>query len=165
MFPRVGIGYDLHRFEVEEKECLIKLCGVDVPHNREVVSNSDGDVAIHALVDAILGALCLGDIGKYFSPTDPQWNIVPSSHFLEYAIELITKKGYKVGNADIVIICERPKILPHCESMRSNLAKIMKIDNDFVSIKGKTNEKLGYLGEKKGIATYAIANCIPSDQF
>lgn len=156
---RVGIGYDIHRFialEDGKNNCEIKICGVSVKHDMEIEAHSDGDVGIHAIVDAILGAIALGDIGQHFPPTDPKWKDKDSSHFLEFAVRQAKDKGYFVSNADIIVICERPKISQYRDSMKKRMSELLQINNDFVSIKATTTEKLDDIGRRKGIAAQAI---------
>lgn len=154
----VGIGYDIHRFVSAKNvdSCSIKICGVSVKHDMEIEAHSDGDVGIHAVVDAIFGAVGLGDIGQHFPPTDPQWKDKDSSHFLEFAVRQAKSKGYYVSNADIIIICERPKISEYRGSMQKRMSEILQIKSSFVNIKATTTEKLDDIGSNKGIAAYAV---------
>ena len=149
---RVGTGYDVHRLADGEE---LWLCGVKIDHPRGLAGHSDADVAIHALVDAILGALGRGDIGSHFPPSDPQWKGAASEQFLRHAVELAGKDGYGVGNADVTIVCEAPKIGPHREAMRAALARIMGVDIAAVSVKATTTERLGFAGRGEGIAAQA----------
>ena len=149
---RVGTGYDVHRLADGEE---LWLCGVKIDHPRGLAGHSDADVAIHALVDAILGALGRGDIGSHFPPSDPQWRGAASEQFLRHAVELAGKDGYGVGNADVTIVCEAPKIGPHREAMRAVLARIMGVDIAAVSVKATTTERLGFAGRGEGIAAQA----------
>lgn len=151
---RVGTGYDVHRLE-EDKE--LWLCGVRVDHDRGLAGHSDADVAIHALVDAILGGAGAGDIGQHFPPSDPQWRGASSDRFLAHAVQLAANSGYAVGNVDITIICEAPKIGPHRETMRARLAEILGVDIRCVSVKATTTEKLGFTGRNEGIAAQSVA--------
>lgn len=151
---RVGTGYDVHR--LAEGEALW-LCGVRLEHSHGLAGHSDADVAIHALVDAILGALAAGDIGQHFPPSDPQWRGASSDRFLAHAVTLAAEAGYGIGNADVTIICEAPKIGPHRDAMRARLAEIMAIDSARVSVKATTTERLGFTGRAEGIAAQAIA--------
>lgn len=156
---RVGSGYDIHRFKSSAecliKKCLIKICGVEVESEMAIEAHSDGDVAIHAIVDAILGALGCGDIGEHFSPDDPQWKNCNSSYFLNFAAEKAKEKGYSISNLDITVVCEKPKISPHKIEMRKSVAKVLKISDELVNIKATTAEKLGSIGRAEGIAAYA----------
>ncbi|MEO8743623.1 MAG: 2-C-methyl-D-erythritol 2,4-cyclodiphosphate synthase [Lysobacteraceae bacterium] len=150
---RIGQGFDVHAFGEGDH---LMLGGVRVPHPRGVVAHSDGDVAIHALCDAILGALALGDIGKHFSPDDPRWRGADSRTFLRHCTALARARGWLVGNADITIIGERPKVGPHAHAMRHVLAEDMVVDVDAVSIKATTTELLGFCGREEGIAAMAV---------
>jgi 2-C-methyl-D-erythritol 4-phosphate cytidylyltransferase/2-C-methyl-D-erythritol 2,4-cyclodiphosphate synthase len=151
---RTGTGYDVHRLAAGEE---LWLCGVRIAHDRGLAGHSDADVAIHALVDALLGAIGAGDIGSHFPPSDPQWRGAESARFLEHAVALASEAGYAVGNVDLTIICEAPKIGPHREAMRQRLAEIMGVEAGVVSIKATTTEKLGFTGRAEGIAAQAIA--------
>ena len=154
---RVGTGYDVHRLEAGE---ALWLCGVKIEHSQGLSGHSDADVAIHALVDAVLGALGAGDIGQHFPPSDAQWRGASSDRFLAHAVSLATEAGYAVGNADVTIICEAPKIGPHREAMRERLAVIMGTDIAAISVKATTTEKLGFTGRGEGIAAQAVATLI-----
>jgi 2-C-methyl-D-erythritol 4-phosphate cytidylyltransferase / 2-C-methyl-D-erythritol 2,4-cyclodiphosphate synthase len=151
---RNGSGFDVHRL-VEGEE--LWLCGVQIPHSKGLSGHSDADVAIHALTDAILGALALGDIGDHFPPSDAQWRGASSDRFLAHAIKLATDMGYALANADVTIICEAPKIGPHKTTMRARLADIMAVDVTRVSVKATTTEMLGFTGRGEGIAAQAMA--------
>lgn len=155
--PRVGTGYDVHRL-VPGKP--LWLCGVQVPHDRGLSGHSDADVAIHALVDALLGALAEGDIGSHFPPSDPQWKDAPSARFLEFARERVSARGGCIAHVDLTIICEAPKIGPHREAMRASLGHILGIGLDRVSIKATTTERLGFTGREEGIAANAVATIL-----
>lgn len=150
---RIGQGFDVHGFG--DGDHLV-LGGVRVPHVRGVVAHSDGDVAIHALCDAILGALALGDIGRHFPPDDPRWRDADSRTFLCHCTALARARGWIVGNADITIIGERPKIGPHANAMRALLADDMQVAPDAVSVKATTTERLGFCGREEGIAAMAV---------
>jgi 2-C-methyl-D-erythritol 2,4-cyclodiphosphate synthase len=150
---RIGQGYDVHAFGEGDH---LMLGGIRVPHDHGVEAHSDGDVIIHALCDAMLGALALGDIGKHFPPSDPRWKDADSRAFLRHCNGLLGERGWRVGNADITVICERPKIGPHAEAMRVQLAGDLGIDNDDISIKATTSEKLGFTGRGEGIAAQAV---------
>ena len=150
---RVGTGYDVHAFC--EGDHLV-LGGIKIPFNKAFTAHSDGDVLIHAMCDALLGALALGDIGQHFPPSDTQWKNCESSVFLEHIMELIKQKGYQVNNIDSTIICEQPKMQPHIIAMRENLAKIMGLEINQVSVKATTTEKLGYCGRGEGIAVQSV---------
>ena len=151
---RVGMGYDVHRLAQGEE---LWLCGVRVEHDRGLAGHSDADVAIHAIVDAILGALGAGDIGQHFPPSDDQWRGARSDRFLVHAAKLAADAGYEVGNIDVTIVCEAPKIGPHREEMRSRIAEILGVDIARVSVKATTTEKLGFTGRSEGIAAQAVA--------
>ncbi|MEP7350391.1 MAG: bifunctional 2-C-methyl-D-erythritol 4-phosphate cytidylyltransferase/2-C-methyl-D-erythritol 2,4-cyclodiphosphate synthase [Sphingorhabdus sp.] len=151
---RNGSGFDVHRL-VEGKE--LWLCGIQIPHDKGLSGHSDADVAIHALTDAILGALALGDIGDHFPPSDPQYRGASSDRFLAHAMTLAREQGYALANADVTIICEAPKIGQHKAAMRARLAEIMAIDVDRISVKATTTEMLGFTGRGEGIAAQAMA--------
>jgi 2-C-methyl-D-erythritol 2,4-cyclodiphosphate synthase len=150
---RIGQGIDVHAFGPGDH---VVLGGVHIPHDRGVVAHSDGDVVIHALCDAILGALALGDIGHHFPPTDPRWENVSSRHFLLQCAALIIEHGYTLANADVSVVCERPKIAPHVEAMRRNLATDLGCGVGEISVKATTSEQLGFTGRGEGIAALAV---------
>lgn len=152
---RVGTGYDVHRLEEGEE---LWLCGVRIEHTHGLSGHSDADVAIHALVDAMLGAVGKGDIGQHFPPSDLRWKGASSDQFLAHAGKLIDEAGYALGNADITIICEAPKIGPHREAMRLRLAEILGVDPSLISVKATTTEKLGFTGRAEGIACQAAVS-------
>ncbi len=133
------------------------LCGVQIAHDKGLSGHSDADVAMHALTDAILGAMALGDIGDHFPPSDPVWRGASSHRFLTHAMKLAHDQGYSLGNADVTIICEAPKIGPHKLAMRAQLAEIMAVEIDRISVKATTTEMLGFTGRGEGIAAQAIA--------
>lgn len=151
---RIGQGYDVHRL-VEDRE--LWLCGVKVPHTRGLLGHSDADVAIHALCDAILGALALGDIGAHFPDSDPRYKGIDSKLLLKEVVNLIESRGWNVGNVDITIIAQAPKLRGYIDSMRSTLSEIMKVEIDAVSVKATTTEELGFEGRKEGISAMAVA--------
>ena len=151
---RVGQGYDVHAFAPGD---AVTLCGVDIPHGKRLKGHSDADVAMHALTDAIFGALAEGDIGRWFPPSDPQWKGAASRIFLEKAMERVRARGGALSNADVTIICERPKIGPHAEAMIAELATIMGVAPDRISVKATTSERLGFTGREEGIAAMATA--------
>lgn len=159
-FPRTGTGFDVHRLQAGED---LWLCGVQIAHTHGLAGHSDADVAIHALVDALLGAIAAGDIGDHFPPSDPQWKGASSDRFLAHAGALVGQAGYAIGNVDVTIICEAPKIGPHKRAMRERLATILGIDAALVSVKATTTERLGMTGRGEGIAAQAIATVIPLD--
>lgn len=151
---RVGIGYDVHPL-VEGRKLF--LGGIEIPYSKGLLGHSDGDVLIHAICDAILGAISEGDIGVHFPDSDESIRGINSIKILSYVMELVKKKGFKVVNIDAVIAAEEPKIHPHRELIRKNIAKILNVDIDMVGIKGKTKEGLGFVGKKEGIEVYAVA--------
>ncbi len=150
---RVGQGYDVHRLQTGEE---LWLCGVQLDHEQGLAGHSDADVALHALTDAVLGAIGAGDIGTHFPPSDQQWSGARSAQFLQHAVKLASEAGYILGNIDITIICEAPKIGPHRPAMRAEVARITGLDQASVSIKATTTEKLGFTGRGEGIAAQAI---------
>ncbi len=150
---RIGQGFDAHAFTDGDH---VMLGGVRVSHARGLAAHSDGDVAIHALCDAILGALALGDIGRHFPPSDPQWRGTDSRHFLRHCVGLATARGWRVGNADLTLVCELPKIGPHAEAMRTLLAQDLQVGVDAVSVKATTTERMGFCGRGEGIAAMAM---------
>lgn len=150
---RIGQGYDVHRL-VEGRKCII--CGVDIPHDKGLLGHSDADVALHALSDAILGAAAMGDIGKHFPDNDPEFEGADSRVLLRHVIGLIKEKGYHVVNADVTIIAQKPKMLPHIEQMRKNVATDIEVELDCVNIKATTTEKLGFEGREEGISSMAV---------
>ena len=150
---RIGQGFDVHAFGPGDH---VMLGGVRVPHTQGVEAHSDGAVVIHALCDAMLGALALGDIGQHFPPSDIRWKDAASIDFLRHCHALLAERGWRVGNCDVTVICERPKVGPHAEAMRALLANALDIDMDAVSIKATTSEKLGFTGRGEGIAAQAI---------
>jgi 2-C-methyl-D-erythritol 2,4-cyclodiphosphate synthase len=151
---RIGNGYDIHQL-VSERPLI--LGGVQIPHHLGLLGHSDADVLTHAIMDAMLGALSLGDIGHYFPPTDPQWKGADSLKLLAQVNELIQSKGWQIGNLDSVIVAERPKIKPHISAMRQRLAETLQIEPERIGIKATTNEKLDAVGQEAGIAVYAVA--------
>jgi 2-C-methyl-D-erythritol 4-phosphate cytidylyltransferase / 2-C-methyl-D-erythritol 2,4-cyclodiphosphate synthase len=152
---RSGTGFDVHRLVSGEE---VWLCGIRIPHDKGLAGHSDADVAMHALTDAILGAMALGDIGDHFPPSDAQWRGASSDQFLVHAMQLAHAKGYRLANADVTIICEAPKIGPHKLAMRKRLAEIMDVDIDLLSVKATTTEMLGFTGRGEGIAAQAVAS-------
>jgi 2-C-methyl-D-erythritol 4-phosphate cytidylyltransferase/2-C-methyl-D-erythritol 2,4-cyclodiphosphate synthase len=154
METRTGTGFDVHAFGPGD---AVTLCGVAVPHSQGLAGHSDADVALHALTDALLGTIGAGDIGQHFPPSDPQWRGVSSDRFLRHAADLVTKRGGRVINVDMTIICERPKVGPHRERMRARVAEILGVAVDRVAVKATTTEKLGFTGRGEGIAAQAIA--------
>lgn len=151
---RVGFGFDVHRL-VEGRE--LWLGGVLIPHSAGALGHSDADVLLHAVCDALLGAAALGDIGQHFPDTDMRWKGADSKVLLREVVRLISQHGWKVGNVDLTLILERPKIMPHVPSMRATLAPLLGVEMDAVSIKATTNEKMGFVGREEGVAAHAVA--------
>ena len=154
-FPpiRIGQGHDVHAFGEGDH---VMLGGVRVPHRCGVLAHSDGDVILHALCDAMLGALALGDIGQHFPPSDERWKGADSSDFVRHCNSLLGERGWQVGNADVTVICERPKVGPHALAMREKIAQLLGVALDRISIKATTSEKLGFTGREEGIAAQAV---------
>ncbi|MGH8212535.1 MAG: 2-C-methyl-D-erythritol 2,4-cyclodiphosphate synthase [Rhodanobacteraceae bacterium] len=150
---RIGQGFDVHAFGPGDH---VMLCGMRIPHTRGLVAHSDGDVAVHALCDALLGALALGDIGRHFPDSDPRWKGADSLQLLAHCRALVHERGYALGNADITVICEQPKLAPHIEAMRVRLASALECGVDAIGIKATTSEKLGFTGRGEGIAASAV---------
>jgi 2-C-methyl-D-erythritol 4-phosphate cytidylyltransferase/2-C-methyl-D-erythritol 2,4-cyclodiphosphate synthase len=152
MIPRIGTGFDVHAMAPERP---MVLCGITVPHELGLVGHSDADVGIHALCDAIYGALAEGDIGRHFPPSEATWKDADSARFLRHAAERIAARGGKLANADITLICERPKITPYAPAMRARLAELLGVGIDLISVKATTTERLGFTGRGEGIAAQA----------
>lgn len=155
---RIGQGYDVHRL-VEGRE--LWLCGVKIPHTLGLLGHSDADVAIHALCDALLGAMALGDIGKHFPDSDPRYKGIDSRILLGHVVGLIRSHGYDIGNVDVTIMAQKPKLAPFIQEMRQTLADTMDIDVDRVSVKATTTERLGFEGREEGISASAV--CLITD--
>lgn len=151
---RIGHGYDVHAFE---QGTGIVLAGVHIEHTAAFKAHSDGDVAFHALCDALLGAAALGDIGHHFPDTDPQYKGIASSLLLSHVYQLLKNKSYKVINTDITIIAQAPKLAPYIDQMKNNIADLLCIDTDQVNVKATTTERLGYIGREEGVAVHAVA--------
>lgn len=151
---RIGQGYDVHKL-VEGRDCII--CGVKIPYEKGLLGHSDADVALHALSDALLGAAALGDIGRHFPDTDEKYKGADSRVLLREVVRLIGEKGYAVENADVTIVAQRPKMSPHIEQMRKNIAEDLNVDIDAVNVKATTTEKLGFEGRGEGISATAVA--------
>jgi 2-C-methyl-D-erythritol 2,4-cyclodiphosphate synthase len=149
---RIGTGFDVHAFGDGDH---VMLGGVRVPHARGVLAHSDGDVALHALCDAMLGALALGDIGRHFPPSEARWKGADSRAFVRHCDALLRERGWRVGNCDITVVCERPKVGPHADAMRACIAADLGIGLDAVSVKASTTETLGFTGRGEGIAAQA----------
>ena len=156
---RIGHGYDVHKFGPGDK---LILGGVSIPYEHSFVAHSDGDVLIHALIDALLGAAALGDIGQHFPDTDVKWKGADSRQLLRAVAAMIASKGYKLGNADITIVAQQPKMLPHLDKMRLNLSTDINCNIDQINIKATTTEELGFAGRKEGIACHAVALLVSS---
>ncbi len=151
---RIGQGYDVHKL-VENRRLII--CGVDIPHDKGLLGHSDADVALHALSDALLGAASLGDIGRHFPDTDDTYNGADSRVLLREVVKMVKAKGFKISNADITIVAQKPKMLPYIEKMRENVACDLEVDTDHINIKATTTEKLGFEGRGEGISAMAVA--------
>ena len=159
--PRIGTGLDVHRLAEGEE---LWLCGVRIEHERGLSGHSDADVGLHAVVDAVLGAAAAGDIGQHFPPSDPQWRGAPSSRFVEHAVALARAAGFSVGNVDVTLICEAPKIGPHRDAMRARLADLLGVGIEAVNVKATTTERLGFTGRGEGIAAQAVATLVPLER-
>ncbi|MED5608553.1 MULTISPECIES: 2-C-methyl-D-erythritol 2,4-cyclodiphosphate synthase [Pseudomonas] len=151
---RIGHGYDVHRFGEGD---FITLGGVRIPHKFGLIAHSDGDVLLHALSDALLGACALGDIGKHFPDTDPRFKGADSRALLRHVVTLVHEKGHVIGNVDATIIAQAPKMAPHIEAMRAAIAEDLQVDIEQVNVKATTTEKLGFTGREEGIAVHAVA--------
>lgn len=157
-FPRIGHGIDVHRFGEGDH---VTICGVKIAHEQGLIAHSDGDVALHALCDAILGALAMGDIGHHFPDTDASYKGADSRELLRHVMTLLPARGYRIGNADITILAERPKMAPHIELMREQVASDMGVTADDVSVKATTTEQLGFVGRREGIEAHAVVMLLP----
>ena len=157
MKVRLGNGYDVHKFGPGDH---VVLCGINVPHDQALMGHSDADVGMHAITDALYGALAAGDIGQHFPPSDAKWKGAPSHIFLAHACQLVRSRGYEISNVDCTLICEAPKIGPHALAMRKTLAKIMNLEESRVSVKATTSEQLGFTGREEGIAALASATVV-----
>ena len=156
---RIGHGYDVHRFT---DGAFITLGGLQITHTRGLLAHSDGDVLLHALSDALLGAAALGDIGKHFPDTDPQFKGADSRVLLRHVVSLVRAKGWQVGNVDATIVAQAPKMAPHIERMRALIAEDLAVQVDQVNVKATTTEKLGFTGREEGIAVHAVALLLPA---
>ena len=154
MTTRIGIGYDVHGFAAG---CPLVIGGIAIAHERGLAGHSDADVLIHAIVDALLGAAALGDIGSHFPSSDPRWKGAPSSVFLTYTRDLLQQHGWRVGNVDAVIVAEKPKMTLHIPAIRARLAELLNIEIGQVSVKATTTDGLGFTGREEGIGCYAVA--------
>jgi 2-C-methyl-D-erythritol 2,4-cyclodiphosphate synthase len=156
---RIGIGYDSHRFD---EGCELVLGGVRIPNHAGLAGHSDGDAIAHAVVDAVLGAAAAGDVGSHFPPTEPRWKGADSMELLTIATDAVRDAGWKVVNVDVTVICESPKIRPYAAEMCRCLADAMGISSERVSVKGKTNEGMGWIGAGQGVAVHAVALIEPA---
>lgn len=158
-FPqlRVGCGYDVHKL-VEERKLI--LCGVEVPYELGLLGHSDADVALHALMDALLGAAALGDIGKHFPDTDERFKGADSMKLTEHVVGLLAERGWQINNVDVTIIAQRPKLASFIPAMRANVARVLGVEEEAVNVKATTTEKLGFTGRGEGIAAEAVASII-----
>ena len=147
---KIGFGFDVHRFSSGNN---LRICGVDIPFDKKLLGHSDADVALHALTDALLGALGIGDIGTWFPPSEKKWKDANSIIFLDFSLNEVLNSGYKISNIDLTIICEEPKISPHTKAMRKFLSKSLKLEVNRINIKATTTESLGFTGRKEGIAS------------
>ncbi|WP_427792599.1 bifunctional 2-C-methyl-D-erythritol 4-phosphate cytidylyltransferase/2-C-methyl-D-erythritol 2,4-cyclodiphosphate synthase [Brevundimonas diminuta] len=152
---RIGQGYDVHRWG---PGASVWLCGVEIPHDQTLIGHSDADAGLHALTDAILGAIADGDIGDHFPPSDPKWKGASSDRFLVYAAERVALRGGRIVNVDVTLICEQPKVKPHRLAMRERLAELLKLPLDAVSVKATTSEEMGFVGRNEGLAAQAVAS-------
>jgi 2-C-methyl-D-erythritol 2,4-cyclodiphosphate synthase len=154
MTIRIGFGYDVHAFATDRP---LILGGVTIPSERGLSGHSDADAVIHAIVDALLGAAALGDIGQHFHSSDERWKNQPSSVFLDYTYDLLCQQQYTINNIDTTIVAEHPKLAPHIQAMRTHLAQHLQLSREQVSVKATTTDGLGFIGQQEGIACYAIA--------
>lgn len=158
LLPRTGIGYDVHRFQAGRR---LVLGGVEIPHAEGLAGHSDADVLLHAIADALLGAAALGDIGQHFPPSDPQWKDLDSRAIVARAVVLLRAAGYGPVNVDATVIAEAPKVLPHTAAIRETIAEITGLGVEDVSLKATTNEGMGFVGRREGIAALAVATVVP----
>jgi 2-C-methyl-D-erythritol 2,4-cyclodiphosphate synthase len=157
MTIRIGIGYDVHAFAAPEAQRPLMIGGVQIPHERSLAGHSDADALLHAVVDALLGAAALGDIGTHFPSSDPRWRDAASRDFLTYTLDLLTEQGWRIGNVDATIVAERPRMTPHIPAIRARLAEALGVPLEAVSVKAKTTDGLGFTGRSEGIACYVVA--------
>ena len=158
---RIGVGYDSHRFDPARP---LILGGVEIPGNPGLAGHSDGDAVAHAIIDAILGAAAAGDVGRHFPPGDAAWKDADSMELLEKSVTLLAREGYEVVNVDAVVVCERPRIAPVAQAIRTRLAQVLGIPVGSVSIKGKTNEGMGWIGSGEGLAVHSVASVRKTSQ-
>ena len=161
MQQRIGIGYDIHRTEAGRP---LLLCGVEIPHDRGLEGHSDADVGLHALADAIYGAIGDGDIGRHFPPSDPQWKGAESHVFLRHAGARVAARGGRIANVDVTLMCERPRIGPHAAAMKARIGKLLGLAPDRVSVKATTMERMGFVGREEGMGALATATVILGEQ-
>lgn len=154
---RVGSGFDVHRFAEQRR---LVLCGIEVPYEKGLLGHSDADVALHALMDAMLGAAAMGDIGKHFPDTDERFKGADSVKLTEHVVALLQKKGWRINNADITIIAQQPKLAKYIPAMRSKVASVLQIEEECVNVKATTTEKLGFTGRGEGMAAEAVVSLI-----
>jgi len=150
---RVGAGFDVHAFGPGDH---VVLGGVRIAHEAGVIAHSDGDVLLHALCDALLGAAALGDIGQHFPDSDPRWRGAASAQFVQHAVALLQERGYRIGNVDLTLLCEAPRIARHREAIRMQVAQLLGLDLEAVNLKATTTEKLGFIGRREGLAAEAV---------
>lgn len=150
---RIGMGYDVHKL-VENRDLI--LGGVKIPYEKGLLGHSDADVLLHAIMDSLLGAAALGDIGKHFPDTDPKYKGISSMLLLEYTYQMMKKEGYQIGNIDSLILCEEPKMAPHIAKMKDNVARVLHCDITQVNIKATRGEKMGFVGRKEGIVAQSV---------
>jgi 2-C-methyl-D-erythritol 2,4-cyclodiphosphate synthase len=156
--PRVGLGYDVHAFAAGRR---LVLGGVEIPAEVGLLGHSDADVLTHAVMDALLGALALGDIGHHFPPSDPRWRDADSLDLLRRVVALIAARGWRVGNVDTTVVLERPRLAPHIDAMRARLAEALHVATDEVGVKATTSERLGFVGRREGAVAHAVALLVP----
>jgi 2-C-methyl-D-erythritol 2,4-cyclodiphosphate synthase len=154
---RVGIGYDVHAFASPEAERALMLGGLAIPFDRGLAGHSDADVLLHAVVDALLGAAALGDIGTYFPSSDATWQGASSADFLKHTVALLAEHGWSIENVDATVVMESPRLSPHIAAIRTALASLLLVSADCVNVKGKTTDRLGFTGRSEGVACYAVA--------
>ena len=154
---RVGIGYDVHAFAQPEAGRPLMIGGVAIPHDRGLAGHSDADVLLHAVVDALLGAAALGDIGTYFPSSDARWRNASSADFLAHTVALLAQGGWRIENVDATVVMEAPRLGPHVAAIRAALADLLQVALECVSVKGKTTDRLGFTGRAEGVACYAVA--------
>lgn len=154
---RVGSGFDVHRFA---EQCRLVLCGIEVPYEKGLLGHSDADVALHALMDAMLGAAAMGDIGKHFPDTDERFKGADSVKLTEHVVALLQEKGWRINNADVTIIAQQPKLAKYIPAMRSKVASVLQIEEECVNVKATTTEKLGFTGRGEGMAAEAVVSLI-----